>query len=58
MFIAEILCVNVEEELIDKSGKLFLNKADLICYNHGEYIALAESLGHFGFSVKKPVRKK
>jgi flavin reductase (DIM6/NTAB) family NADH-FMN oxidoreductase RutF len=58
MFIGEILCVNVEEKLLDKSGKLHLNKADLICYNHGEYRALADSLGHFGFSVrKKPIRK-
>lgn len=56
MFISEILCVDVEEKLLDKTGKLQLNKADLICYNHGEYRALADSLGHFGFSVKK-VRK-
>ncbi len=53
MFISEILCVDVEEKLLDKSGKLQLNKADLICYNHGEYRSLADSLGHFGFSVKK-----
>lgn len=57
MFIAEILCVDVEEKLLDKSGKLLLNKADLICYNHGEYRALAESLGHFGFSVRKKVKR-
>jgi len=53
MFIAEILCVDAEEKLLDKSGKLHLNKAGLICYNHGEYRALAKSLGHFGFSVRK-----
>jgi flavin reductase (DIM6/NTAB) family NADH-FMN oxidoreductase RutF len=57
MFIAEILCVNVEEKLLDKSGKLHLNKADLMCYNHGEYMALAKSLGHFGFSVRKKVKR-
>lgn len=57
MFISEILCVDVDEKYIDQTGKLHLNKADLICYNHGEYRALAESLGHFGFSVrKKPVK--
>jgi flavin reductase (DIM6/NTAB) family NADH-FMN oxidoreductase RutF len=58
MFIAEILCVNVEEKLLDKSGKLHLDKADLICYNHGEYMALAESLGHFGFSVRKKPKSR
>lgn len=56
MFISEIVCVDVEEKLLDKSGKLHLNNADLICYNHGEYRSLADSLGHFGFSVKR--RKK
>lgn len=53
MFLGEILCVDVAEKFLDKTGKLHLNKADLLCYNHGEYRALAESLGHFGFSVKK-----
>lgn len=59
MFIAEIMCVNVEDSLLDSKGKLHLNKADLICYNHGEYRALAESLGTFGYSIKKkPIKKK
>lgn len=58
MFIGEILCVDVEDELLDKTGKLQLNKADLICYNHGEYRALADSLGHFGFSVRKKPKGK
>jgi flavin reductase (DIM6/NTAB) family NADH-FMN oxidoreductase RutF len=58
MFISEILCVDVDEKHLDKSGKLHLNKADLICYNHGEYRTLADSLGHFGFSVKKVKKDK
>lgn len=57
MFIAEILCVNVEEQLLDKSGKLHLSKADLMCYSHGEYMALAKPLGKFGFSVRKKVKR-
>ncbi len=58
MFIAEIMCVNVEESLLDASGKLHLNKADLICYNHGEYRTMSDSLGTFGFSVKKNKNKE
>lgn len=58
MFIAEIMCVNVDDSLLDSKGKLHLNKADLICYNHGEYRTLADSLGTFGFSVKKKIMKK
>ena len=58
MFVAEIMCVNVDDSLLDSKGKLHLNKADLICYNHGEYRTLADSLGTFGFSVKKKAAKK
>ncbi len=53
MFIAEILCVNVEKRLLKGSGKPDLNKADLICYNQGEYRALAELTGKFGSSASK-----
>lgn len=58
MFIAEIMCVNVDEALLDSTGKLHLNKADLICYTHGEYRALEDPLGHFGFSVRKKDTKE
>ncbi len=58
MFIAEIMCVNVEESLIDSTGKLQLNSADLICYNHGEYRTLADTLGHFGYSIRKKAKLK
>ena len=53
MFIADILAVDVAEELIDKNGRLALEKADLIAYCHGEYFALGEKLGKFGYTVKK-----
>lgn len=53
LFIAEVVAVNVDEELIDKNGKLCLEKAELICYSHGEYWSLGKSLGYFGFSVTK-----
>ena len=62
MFIADIVAVNVAEELIDSSGKLHLDKANLVAYSHGEYYELGKKLGTFGFSVqkkkKKPYNKK
>ena len=62
MFIADIVAVNVAEELIDSSGKLHLDKANLVAYSHGEYFELGKKLGTFGFSVqkkkKKPYNKK
>lgn len=53
MFIAEIVAVDVEEALLDEKGKLHMEKADLICYSHGEYWSLHEALGYFGYSVTK-----
>lgn len=53
MFIAEIVAVDIDESLIDKNGKLHLDKAGLAAFAHGEYFALGEKLGYFGYSVKK-----
>lgn len=58
MFIADVVAVNVEEKLLDEKGKLHLDKADLICYNHGQYCIASKPLGKFGFSVEKRKRKK
>jgi flavin reductase (DIM6/NTAB) family NADH-FMN oxidoreductase RutF len=51
LFIGEIAAVNVDETLLDKGGKLHLDKAGLICYSHGEYWTLNKMLGFFGYSV-------
>lgn len=58
MFIADIVAVDVDESLIDKDGKLRLDKAGLAAFAHGEYFALGEKLGSFGFSVKKKKKKR
>ena len=57
MFIADIVAVDVDEELIDKAGKLHLERADLAAYLHGEYYSLGKKIGKFGFSVAKTRRK-
>ena len=53
MFIADIVGVTVDEKYIDENGKLHLEQASLAAYAHGEYFALGEALGHFGWSVRK-----
>ena len=53
MFIADIVAVNVDEKLIDKNGKLYLDKANLMAYSHGEYFELGKKIGKFGYSVQK-----
>jgi flavin reductase (DIM6/NTAB) family NADH-FMN oxidoreductase RutF len=58
MFIADVVAVDVDPSLIDKSGKLHLDKAELICYNHGEYFIASKEVGSFGFSVRKKKKSK
>lgn len=59
MFLASITAVNVEETLIDDDGRICLDKANLVAYNHGEYFPLAKSsIGSFGYSVMKKKTKK
>ncbi|MBR6917304.1 MAG: flavin reductase family protein [Clostridia bacterium] len=53
MFIADIVAVDVDESLLDKAGKLHIERAGLAAFAHGEYFALGRSLGQFGFSVAK-----
>lgn len=54
LFIAEVLTVTVDEDLIDDKGKIHFEKAGLISYSHGEYFPLpSNSIGTFGYSVKK-----
>lgn len=53
MFLADILCVNVDESCIDKSGRLDIARANLMAFAHGEYFALGKKLGKFGFSAAK-----
>ena len=58
MFIAEVLCVTVDDKYLDEKGRFDLNGADLISYSHGEYFKLGKKVGKFGYSVKKKKNKK
>ena len=53
MFLSDIVAVDVDARLLDKDGKLRLERVDLLAYAHGDYFALGKRLGSFGFSVKK-----
>ena len=53
MFIGEIKAVTADSYLLDQNGKLCLDNARLVAYNHGEYYLLGEKLGFFGYSVAK-----
>lgn len=58
MFLADIVAVDVDEELIDKEGKLHLERAGLAAFAHGEYFDLGKKIGYFGFSAAKKKKKK
>ena len=54
MFLAEVVAVQVDAAYIDPAtGRFCLERACPIVYSHGEYFALGEALGHFGWSVRK-----
>ena len=53
MFIAEVVNVQVDDKYMDETGKFRLNDAGLIAYSHGAYRELGDTIGGFGYSVKK-----
>ncbi len=53
MFLAEVVGVTVDKRYMDEKGRFHLNDSGLIVYSHGEYYALGDLLGKFGYSVKK-----
>jgi flavin reductase (DIM6/NTAB) family NADH-FMN oxidoreductase RutF len=59
LFLAEVVSVSVDEEIIDDKGKIHLEKANLIAYSHGEYFELQNKpIGKFGYSIQKKKKKK
>ena len=58
MLLADIVAVNADESLLDKSGKLDMGRAQLIAFAHGAYYELGKQLGTFGYSVEKKSTQK
>ena len=53
VFVADILGISCDERLFDSEGKLHFEEANLMAYAHGQYYALGEIIGRFGFSTDK-----
>ena len=58
LFLAEVVAVHVSEDYMEGNGRFRLNRTGLVAYSHGEYFSLGKSLGTFGYSVRKPAKKK
>ena len=53
MFLAEVLCIDADEEYIDEKGAFDISKCKLMAYANGGYYSLGKKLGKFGYSVQK-----
>ena len=51
-FVADIVAVYCRDDILEE-GRICYDKANLLAYAHGEYFALGEKLGKFGFSADK-----
>ncbi len=59
MFVAEIVNVHVDEDLIDDNGHIQIDKSHPLAYVHGEYFGIKKyPIGKFGFSVMRLKTKK
>lgn len=61
IFMADIVNVSCDGDIVDAKGKICFDKARLIAYSHGEYYSLGKKVGKFGFSTnksKRPVSNK
>ena len=58
MVIADVVHVTVDDSYMDERGTFHLEKAAPIVYSHGTYFGLGESLGTFGYSVRKKKKKR
>ena len=54
LFLGRVEQMGVRPELMDASGRIDYGKAHLVAYNHGNYYALGQALGFYGYSVAAP----
>lgn len=52
MFLADIVAVSVDESLLDRNGRLCMERANLAAYAHGTYFSLGKPLGRFGDAAR------
>ena len=58
MFLADVVHVTVDDRYMDEKGTFHLERANPIVYSHGTYFDIGNSLGTFGYSVRKKKRKR
>jgi len=53
LFIGEIMCVHVDQDILDQQGRINFKKASPFVYNQGEYWSLYSKIGTYGFSKEQ-----
>ncbi len=53
MFVSEVVAVHADSRYMDENNKFCLEKAEPIVYSHGAYLTCGETLGTFGYSVRR-----
>jgi flavin reductase (DIM6/NTAB) family NADH-FMN oxidoreductase RutF len=53
LFVGEVVCVQMDESVLDDRGRLDVAKADPFAYLSGDYRRVGELLGTFGFSQRR-----
>lgn len=54
MFIGRIVEIGIRDDLMSADYKIDFLRAGLTCYVHGDYAAVGQAQGFFGFSVARP----
>ncbi len=54
LFLGVVEQLGVQPGLMDAAGRIDYAKAKLVAYNHGNYYALGQTLGFFGYSIAAP----
>ncbi|MFA4965799.1 MAG: flavin reductase family protein [Thermoleophilia bacterium] len=58
LYIAEIVAVHYDEEVLDSHGHLQTGKLDAMAYANGEYWSLGERLGSYGKAARAATHEK
>lgn len=53
LFLGEVICVHVDQDILNARGEIDFRKADPFAYNKGEYWSLGKKIGRYGFSKKQ-----
>lgn len=50
LFLGEVVCVHIDEEILDEEGRIDFTKVSPFVYNQGEYWSLRQKMGIHGFT--------